>query len=69
VQERRKNRESPCRHEEAISTRRFVSVSLDDATDKGALEHARAFLKRQKAAFENYLMDDNVTDAFEKPTC
>jgi len=45
---------------------RFVSVSLDDRDDKGAVEHARSFLARQNAAFTNYLMDENVTDAFQK---
>ena len=44
---------------------RFVSISLDDRTDEGALDQARAFLIRQKATFENYLLDENVTDAFE----
>ncbi|MBP1598639.1 MAG: resA 13 [Acidobacteria bacterium] len=45
---------------------RFVSVSLDDRDDKGAIEQARSFLARQNAAFENYLMDENITDAFQK---
>ncbi len=45
---------------------RFVSVSLDDTGDAGALERAREFLKRHKATFENYLMDENITDAFAK---
>lgn len=43
---------------------RFVSVSLDDTGDAGALERARDFLVRQKATFDNFLMDENITDAF-----
>jgi len=45
---------------------RFISMSLDDRDDEGAVEQARSFLVRQNAAFENYLMDENVTDAFQK---
>ncbi len=45
---------------------RFVSISLDDREDKGAIEQAQKFLVQQKAAFENYRMDENVTDAFRK---
>jgi thiol-disulfide isomerase/thioredoxin len=45
---------------------RFISMSLDDRDDKGAVEQAKAFLTEQKATFENYLMDENITDSFEK---
>jgi thiol-disulfide isomerase/thioredoxin len=45
---------------------RFVSMCLDDRGDKIALERAREFLARQKAVFENYLMDEVITDAFEE---
>jgi thiol-disulfide isomerase/thioredoxin len=67
---------APCRerfpHMVALHTRykergvRFVSMSMDDREDKGAVEQAKAFLVAQHAAFENYLMDENVTDAFQK---
>ncbi len=45
---------------------RFVSISLDDREDPQALQRASDFLKRQKAEFENYRMDEIVPDAFEK---
>jgi thiol-disulfide isomerase/thioredoxin len=45
---------------------RFVSMCLDDREDRVALERGREFLSRQKAVFENYLMDEGITDAFEK---
>jgi thiol-disulfide isomerase/thioredoxin len=43
-----------------------VSMSVDDREDKRAVELARRFLLEQKAAFRNYLMDENILDAFEK---
>jgi thiol-disulfide isomerase/thioredoxin len=43
-----------------------VSMSVDDREDKQAVEMARRFLLQQKAAFRNYLMDENILDAFEK---
>jgi thiol-disulfide isomerase/thioredoxin len=46
---------------------RFISVSLDDREDKEAIKEAEVFLAEQKILFETYLMDENVTDAFEKP--
>lgn len=45
---------------------RFVSMSLDDRGDTIAVRRAREFLVREKAAFENYLMDEGITDAFQK---
>ncbi|MBI3665073.1 MAG: TlpA family protein disulfide reductase [Acidobacteria bacterium] len=44
----------------------FVSLCVDDREDPQAVEQARQFLRRQKAAFRNYLMDENITQAFEK---
>jgi thioredoxin-related protein len=41
-------------------------MCLDDREDRVALERGREFLSRQKAVFENYLMDEGITDAFEK---
>jgi len=43
-----------------------VSISVDDREDKRAVEQARRFLLERKAAFRNYLMDENILDAFEK---
>ncbi len=45
---------------------RFVSMDLDDKSDLQALDHAREFLVKHKAAFDNYRMDEVVPDAFEK---
>jgi len=45
---------------------RFISMSLDDREDTIALDRAREFLVQQKAVFDNYLMDEGITDAFEK---
>jgi hypothetical protein len=44
----------------------FVSMSLDDRDDELAVEDARRFLIKQKATFDNYLMNEIDTDAFEK---
>jgi hypothetical protein len=44
----------------------FVSMSVDDREDKQALETARQFLRRQNAAFRNYLMNENISQSFEK---
>lgn len=44
----------------------FISMCLDDRDDPLALEQARQFLRRQDATFSNYLMDENITRAFEK---
>jgi thiol-disulfide isomerase/thioredoxin len=43
-----------------------VSMSVDDRDDKRAAEVARHFLSQQHATFRNYLMDENILDAFEK---
>jgi len=45
---------------------RFISMCLDDRDDHEAVEEAQQFLVRQNAAFTNYLMDENIIDAFEK---
>jgi thiol-disulfide isomerase/thioredoxin len=45
---------------------RFVSLSVDNREDKAAVEEARRFLQKQKAAFDNYLLDENILQAFEK---
>jgi len=45
---------------------RFVSVSVDNREDKPAVEAARRFLRQQNAAFDNYLLDENILQAFEK---
>jgi thiol-disulfide isomerase/thioredoxin len=44
----------------------FVSISVDDREDKQALETARQFLRRQNATFRNYLMNENISQSFEK---
>lgn len=44
----------------------FVSMSVDDREDKRAVESARQFLRKQNATFRNYLMDENILQAFEK---
>ncbi len=44
----------------------FVSISLDNRDDKQAVEEARRFLVRQKATLRNYLMNENILEAFEK---
>lgn len=44
----------------------FVSMSVDDREDKAAVEQARQFIRRQKATFHNYLMDENIMQSFEK---
>jgi len=43
-----------------------VSLSVDNRDDPQAVEEARRFLRRQNAAFPNYLMDENILEAFEK---
>jgi thiol-disulfide isomerase/thioredoxin len=44
----------------------FVSMSVDDREDKQALETARQFLRKQNATFRNYLMNENISQSFEK---
>lgn len=44
----------------------FVSMCLNDRDDPDAIAAAEDFLKEQDATFTNYLMDENVLDAFEK---
>jgi thiol-disulfide isomerase/thioredoxin len=45
---------------------RFVSMSLDDKDDPDAIRRAQEFLVRQKAAFDNFRMNEITPDAFEK---
>jgi thiol-disulfide isomerase/thioredoxin len=45
---------------------RFVSMSLDDKDDPDALRRAQEFLIKQKAAFDNFRMNEITPDAFEK---
>jgi sensor domain CHASE-containing protein len=45
---------------------RFISMCLDERDDHQAVEEARQFLARQNATFAHYLMNENITDAFEK---
>ena len=44
----------------------FVSMSVDDREDKAAVEKARQFVVQEKADFSNYLMDENIMQAFDK---
>ena len=44
----------------------FVSMSVDDRDDKAAVERARLFVRRQKATFRNYLMDENIMQSFDR---
>jgi thiol-disulfide isomerase/thioredoxin len=43
-----------------------ISLSLDDPTKPKKLTEAADFLKGQKAAFANYVLDETADDAFEK---
>lgn len=45
---------------------RFVSLCLDDRDDSGAVERARQFLQAQQATFDNFLMNEEILDGFEK---
>jgi thiol-disulfide isomerase/thioredoxin len=45
---------------------RFVSLSVDNREDRAAVEQARRFLEQQGAAFDHYLLDENILQAFEK---
>lgn len=44
---------------------RFVSMNLDSREDEPALEMARQFLVNTRATFENYMMNENLLQAFE----
>jgi len=44
----------------------FVSMCLDDRSDSEAITAAETFLIEEDATFHNYLMDENILDAFEK---
>ncbi|MCB1054578.1 MAG: hypothetical protein KDD11_03600, partial [Acidobacteria bacterium] len=43
----------------------FLSLSLDDREDPGALRRAAAFLAEQKADFRHYRLDEPVLDGFD----
>jgi thiol-disulfide isomerase/thioredoxin len=43
-----------------------ISLSLDDPSDKAAIDDAEKFLKARKAAFTNILLEENFGDGFEK---
>ena len=45
---------------------RVVSMCLDDRDDPDSVEAARDFLVTQEAKFDNFLMNENMLDAFEK---
>jgi hypothetical protein len=44
----------------------FVSLSVDNRDDRQAVQAARDFLTKQNATFRNYLLDENILEAFEK---
>lgn len=44
---------------------RFVSMNLDSREDQPALKMAKQFLINTGASFENYLMNENLLEAFE----
>jgi len=44
----------------------FISLSLDDPSDKAAVAEAERFLKEKKAVFTNILLDENFGDGFDK---
>ena len=44
----------------------FVSLSVDNREDQRAIAAAREFLRKQNAVFENYLLDENILQDFEK---
>ncbi|MEJ2116300.1 MAG: TlpA disulfide reductase family protein [Gammaproteobacteria bacterium] len=44
----------------------FVSMNLDDREDLESLDLADKFLKKMKANFDHYRMDENLLYAFEK---
>lgn len=43
-----------------------ISLSLDDPTDKAAVDEAEKFLKERKAAFTNVLLDESFGEGYEK---
>jgi thiol-disulfide isomerase/thioredoxin len=44
----------------------FISLSLDDPSDKNAVAEAERFLKEKKALFTNVLLDESFGDGFDK---
>jgi len=45
---------------------RLVTLSVDNRDDPQAVAEARRFLTRHHAASDNYLLDENVLQSFEK---
>lgn len=45
---------------------RFVSMNLDSREDEPALKMAEQFLINTGATFENYMMNENLLEAFER---
>ncbi len=45
---------------------RFISLNFDEQGDTESIDWANDFLKRIKAVFPNYHMDENMTAAFER---
>ncbi len=43
-----------------------ISLSLDDPSDKSAVQEAEKFLRDKKAAFTNILLDETFGEGFEK---
>ncbi|MGH1469618.1 MAG: TlpA disulfide reductase family protein [Cellvibrionaceae bacterium] len=44
----------------------FVSLNLDDHTNTEAVAEAEVFLKKMNATFDNFHIDENLIDAFER---
>lgn len=45
---------------------KFVSLNLDDYQNTGAVESADVFLKEMNARFDNFHINENLIDTFEK---
>ncbi len=45
---------------------KFVSLNLDDHNDLEAVASAEVFLQKMDATFDNFHIDENLLDAFEK---
>ncbi|MGI1678600.1 MAG: TlpA family protein disulfide reductase [Cellvibrionaceae bacterium] len=45
---------------------KFVSLNLDDHTNTEAVTDAEAFLHKMNATFDNFHIDENLIDAFER---
>lgn len=44
----------------------FVSLSLDDRDDLDSIMFANEFLKKNQPPFNNYFLDEDIIDGFEK---